>query len=182
AYPDTGLVHTPHLGRETILDLKRAALEWHVFGWMADGVMFPHVPCLGGGKNFVVELVRPGSNELLHVVVAPLAVVNHVIAHVNRVHLVRRGPLHHHSAGWLTARILLPDGNVGAVGDSSLDRPLIVDLRCGENSFLTVRVETVKQRVTRHKIVRRQLRFDVRLRNDSANSNVHPLKYVWDVE
>ena len=36
--------------------------------------------------------------------------------------------------------------------------------------------------MTRHEIVRRQLRFDVRLGNDSADSNVHPLKYVRDVE
>src|ERR1700737_3070815 len=109
---------------------------------MGYGVVLEHVPPLGRGINLVVELVRPGSNELLHVVVTKLAVVDHVIACVDRVHLVRGGPLHHDSASRLTARIILPDRNVRAVRNSSLDRPLIVDLRRGKDSLLTLSIET----------------------------------------
>src|SRR6202040_1969390 len=84
--------------------------------------------------------------------------------------------------GRLTARILLPDRNVGAVRNSKLDGPLIVDLRRGEDSLLTIRIETVEDRVARHEIVRRELRFDVRLGDDAADADVHPLEYVRDVE
>ena len=113
--------------------------------------------------------MRPGSDDLLQIVVAEFAVVEYVVADVNRIHLVRRSPLDHHVPVGLSARIILPDGDVGAVGNASLNRPLIVDFRGRENSFLAIIIEAVKERVTGHEIVRRQLRFDVRLRNDSAD-------------
>ncbi len=141
-----------------------------------------HVPGLGRGIDFVVELVRPGSDNLLQIVVSEFAVIECVVARVDRIHLVGRRPLHHHSAGRLVAWILLPDGNVGAVGNAGLDRPLIVNFRRCENSFLAIVIEAVKERVTGHEIVRRELRFDVRLGDDASDADVHPLEYVWDVE
>ena len=64
--PKHGVIQHRPLGRVTIVDGKRAALKGHVFGRMAYGVVHVHVPGLGRGINFVVELVRPGSNDLLH--------------------------------------------------------------------------------------------------------------------
>ena len=93
-----------------------------------DCIVHVHVPGFGRGVDLVVELVRPGSDNLLQVVVAELAVVEVVVAGVNRIHLVWRNPLDHHRAGYLTARIFLPNGDVGAIRDSGLNRPLIVDL------------------------------------------------------
>ena len=94
----------------------------------------PHVPGFGRGVDFVVELVRPRSNDLLHVVVSELAVVEGIVAEINGIHLIRRSALNHHRAGRLPTRIFLPDRNVGTVGDSCLNCPLIVDLRRRENS------------------------------------------------
>ena len=96
--------------------------------------------------------------------------------------MVRGNPLDHYRAGYLPPRILLPNRNVGAVGDSGLNRPLIVDFRRGEDSLLTVRIETVEERVAGHQIVRRELRFDVRLGNDATNADVHALKNVRNVK
>src|SRR4029077_14717782 len=74
------------------------------------------------------------------------------------------------------------DRNIGAVGDSCLNRPLIVDFCSSEDSLLTIRIETVEDRVAGHEIVRRELGFDVRLGNDATNANVHPLKNVRNVK
>jgi hypothetical protein len=63
-----------------------------------------------------------------------------------------------------------------------LNGPLIVNFRRRENSFLTIVVEAIEERVTSHEIVRRELRFDVRLGDDAPDADVHPLEYVWDVE
>ena len=149
---------------------------------MINGIVFPHVPAFGRGVDLVVELVSPGSNNLLHVVVSELAVVDHIVAKVKGIHLIRRSLLNHYRAGDLPTRIFLPDRNVGAVRDSCLNRPLIVDFRRREDSLLTVRIEAVKNGVTRHQIVRRQLRFNVRLGNDTTNADVHPLKDVRNVQ
>ena len=42
---------------------------------MIDCVVHVHVPGLGRGIDFVVEFVRPGSDDLLQIVVTELAVV-----------------------------------------------------------------------------------------------------------
>ena len=52
----------------------------------------------------------------------------------------------------------------------SLNGPLIIEFRGRKNSFLAIIIEAVEERVTGHEIVRSQLRFDVRLRNDSADA------------
>jgi len=76
--------------------------------------------------DFVVKLVRPGADNLLEIVVAEFAVVERVVAGVDRIHLVRRRPLNHHRPGWLIAGIFLPKRNIGSIGKPGLDRPLIV--------------------------------------------------------
>src|SRR5205823_7750064 len=110
------------------------------------------------------------------VVVTELAVVKGVVACVNGVHLVWRGPLDHDRAGRLITGIFLPKRDVAAVRYVGLNRPLIVDLRGRENSGLRVVIESVNERVARHEIVRSELRFDVGLRNDAADTDVHSLK------
>ena len=76
----------------------------------------------------------------------------------------------------------MPKGNVGAVGETELNRPLIVDLRGRENSGLGVVVESVNERVARHEIVRRQLRFDVGLGNDAADADIHSLENLREIK
>ena len=142
--PKHGVIHDRPLRRITVLDRKRAALKRYFVGWMINGIVFPHVPGFGRGVDLVVELVSPGSNNLLHVVVSELAVVDHIVARVKGIHLIRRSLLNHHRAGDLPTRVFLPDGDVGAVRDSCLNRPLIVDFRRREDSLLTVRIEAVK--------------------------------------
>src|ERR1700745_1750413 len=101
---------------------------------MINGVVFPHVPGFGRGVDLVVELVSPRSNNLLHVVVSELAVVDHIVAKVKGVHLIRSDPLNHNRTCWLTAWIALPDRYVRAIGNAKLNCPLIVNLRRGEDS------------------------------------------------
>src|SRR6516165_1423853 len=93
--PKHGVVHHRPLGRVTVMDWKRPASKRHLWGWMIDRVVFPHVPRLGRSVDLVVELVSPGSDDLLHVIVTEGSVVNHVVARIDRIHLVRRNPLHH---------------------------------------------------------------------------------------
>src|SRR6266404_9335156 len=101
-------------------------------------ILHVHVPPLGRRVNLVVELVRPGPDKLLQIVVAKLAVVETVGSGIDRIHLVRRSPLNHHRAGWLSPWIFLPNRNVGAVIYAGLNGPLIVNLRGGEDSFMTI--------------------------------------------
>src|SRR5207237_10424101 len=115
------------------------------------------VPGFSGGVNLVVELMRPGSDDLLQVVVTEFAIVEVVVAGINGIHLVRRGPLDHHCSGYLAPRILLPKSDVSSVRYAGLNRPLIVNLRSRKASFLAVVIEAVEKRVTCHEIVRRQL-------------------------
>ena len=51
---------------------------------MVDCIVHVHLPGFGRGIDLVVELVRPGSDNLLQIVVAELAVVEVVVARVNR--------------------------------------------------------------------------------------------------
>jgi hypothetical protein len=90
--------------------------------------------------------------------------------------------LNHHRAGNLPPWVFLPDRHIGAVGDSCLNRPLIVDLRRREDPLLTIRIEAVENRVTRHQVVRCELCFDVRLGNDATDADIHSLEYPRDVE
>ena len=53
-------------------------------GRMRLGVVHVHVEAFRGGVDLVVELVRPGSDDLLQIVVTELAVVKRVVARVNR--------------------------------------------------------------------------------------------------
>ena len=108
---------------------------------MGLGIVHVHVPGFGSGVEVVVELVRPGSDDLLKIVVAELAVIKGVVAEVDGVILIRCSPLNHDRASRLVARIVLPQRYVHAVGDASLNRPLIVDLRGREDSGLRVIVE-----------------------------------------
>src|ERR1700680_988202 len=166
----------------TVPHRKRTALEWYFLCRMICCVLHVHVPGLSRGINFVVELVRPCPDKLLQIVVAKLAVVETVGSSIDRVHLVRRSPLDHHCAGWLSPWIFLPNRDVGAVVYAGLNCPLIVNLRGGEDSFMTIVIEAVEDRMAGHEIVRSQLRLDVRFRNDSADANVHSLENVWYVE
>src|SRR5690242_1430078 len=59
-----------------------ATLERNVLCGMTDRVVFPHIPGLGRSVDLVIKLVRPRADELLHVVVAPFAIINHVVAKV----------------------------------------------------------------------------------------------------
>src|SRR6476660_7160016 len=76
--PEHCVIHHRPLGRITVLDRKRAALKRHLGRWMINGIVFPHVPGFGRSVDLVVELVSPRSNNLLHVVVSELAVVDHI--------------------------------------------------------------------------------------------------------
>src|SRR4029077_21228225 len=96
------------LGRITVLNRKRAALKRYLGRWMINGVVFPHVPAFGGGVDLVVELVSPRSNNLLHVVVSELAVVDHIVAKVKGIHLIRRSVLYIHPAGGLSTAVFFP--------------------------------------------------------------------------
>ncbi len=157
-------------------------MEWHLLRRVIDCVVHVHVPGLGRGINLVVEFVRPGSDDLLEIVVTELAVVEVIVAGVNRIHLVRGSPLDHRRAGYLPARIILPKSDIGSIRNAKLNRPLIVNFRGRKDSFLAVVIEAVEERVTCHEIVRRQLRFDVRLGNDSSDADVHALKNVRNVK
>src|SRR5437899_5323683 len=110
---------------------------------MSLGVIHVHVQALSSGVDLVIKLVRPGSDDRLEIVVAELAVVKRVIARVDGISLIRRGPLDHNRAGWLIARIFLPKRDVGAVRDTGLNGPLIVDFRGRENSSLRVFGESI---------------------------------------
>ena len=61
----------------------------------------------------------------------------------------------HDCAGGLITRIILPERDISSIRDARLDGPLIIDLRCREDSGLGVIVEPVKKGVARHKIVGR---------------------------
>jgi hypothetical protein len=126
--------------------------------------------------------MRPGSDILLQIVVAKLAVVKTVGYCLDRIHLFSCVPLDIYCAGRLTAWVILPKGDVSAAIYPGLNCPLIINLRGRQNSFMTIVIEAIEERVTGHEIVRRQLRFDIWLGYDSANSNVHSLKNVWNVE
>ena len=64
----------------------------------------------------------------------------------------------------------MPERDVGPVRKADLEGPVIIDLRGRENSRLCVVIESVNERVARHQIVRRELRFNVRLSNNAADS------------
>ena len=149
---------------------------------MIDCIVHIHVPGFGRGINLVIKLVRPSANNLLEIVVAEFAVVEVIVAGVNRIHLVGRSPLDHRRAGYLPAGIILPKSDIGSIGNAKLKRPLIVEFSGGENSFLAVVIEAVEKRVTCHEIVRRQLRFDIRLGNDSPNPDIHSLSHEGNVK
>ena len=129
-----------------------------------------HVPRFSRGIDLVVKLVCPGPDVLLQIVVAEVAVVETVSARVNGVHLVRRNPLDHHVTGHLSTRVILPDGDVRAAIYSQLKCPLSIEFGGRKNSFVAIIIKAVEERVCGHEIVRSQLRFDIRLRNDSANA------------
>src|SRR5262249_40368096 len=99
-------------GRVTIPYWKRTALERHLLCRMVDCIVHVHIPSLGGGINRVVKLVCPGSDDLLQVIVAELPVIKVIVSHVDRIPLIRRSPLDHRSAGYLPARIVLPNSDV----------------------------------------------------------------------
>src|SRR6516164_10065968 len=145
---------------------------------MIDRVFHEHVPGFGRAVDLIVELMRPSPDILLQIVVAKFRVVETVGSGVNGIHLVRRGVLDHYRASWLPPRITLPDCDVGTGVDSSLNRPLIVELRSSENSFMTIVIKAIKQRVSGHQIVRSELCFDVRFGNDSPDPYVHSLKKI----
>src|SRR6202048_1282317 len=92
-------------------------------------VVHVHVPGLGRRINLVVELVRPGSDNLLQVVVTEFSVIKGVVASIDGVHLVRRSPLDHDRAGRLISWIILPDGAVSAVGKAGLECSYVVYFR-----------------------------------------------------
>ena len=137
---------------------------------MVYGVVHVHVPGFSRGIDLVVKLVRPGPDVLLQIVVAEVALVETVIARVDGVHLVRRNPLDHHVTGHLSTRVILPDGDVRAAIYSSLNCPLSIEFGGRENSFVAIIIKAVEERVCGHEIVRSQLRFDIWLRNYSADS------------
>ena len=112
---------------------------------MIDRVVHVHVPGFGRGIDVVVEFVRPSTNDLLEIVVAELAVVEVIVTSVNRIHLVRRSPLYHRSASYLSTGIFLPKSNIGPIRDTKLKRPLVVNFRCREDSFLTVVIKAVEK-------------------------------------
>src|ERR1700730_9053399 len=107
-------------------------------------IVHVHVPGLGRGVDLVVELVRPGHNILLQIVVAELAVVETVGPSIDRIHLVRRGPLNHDCSGYLAPWVFLPNGDVSAAVYAGLYGPLIVNLRSRKNSFMTIVIEAIK--------------------------------------
>lgn len=80
--------HCP-LGRIAVSDGERPTLKRHFAGRMINRVSHEHVPRFRGSVDLVVELVCPGSNKLLHVVVTKFSVVNYVVARVDRIPLVR---------------------------------------------------------------------------------------------
>src|SRR5215831_5689483 len=149
---------------------------------MIDCIVHVHVPSLGRCVDVIVELVRPGSDDLLQVIVAELPVIKVIVSGIDRIPLIRRSPLDHRSASYLSTRIFLPKSYVSSIGDAELNRQLIVEFRGGENSFLTIIIKAVEERVSRHQIIRRQLRFDIRFGNDSPNADVHSLSHEWNVE
>src|SRR4051794_36187828 len=114
---------------------------------MRPRVVHVHVEGFRGGIDLVVKLVSPGSDDLLQIVVAEIAVVKCVVSRVNGVLSVWRGPLNHRGARRLIARVLLPKRNVSSIREPELNRPLSVELRRRENSGLGVVVKTVNQRM-----------------------------------
>src|SRR5207302_1249355 len=50
-----------------------------------------------------------------------------------------------------------------------------------ENPGLRVIVESVDDRVAGHEIIRRELRFDIRLGNDPADANIHSCENLRDI-
>ena len=125
-------------------------------------IIHVHVEALGRRVDLIVELVRPGPDDLLQIVVTEFAVVKRVIAGVDRVFLIWRCPLNHHRACRLIPGIVLPKRNISAIGNAGLNRPLIIDLRGRENSCLCVVVESINERMARHQIVRRELQYPAR--------------------
>src|SRR3984893_19450862 len=97
-------------------------------------IVHVHVPGLGRGVDLVVELVRPGHNILLQVVVAELAVVETIGSCIDRMHLVRRGPLNHDCSGYLTPWVFLPNGELTAAVYAALYAPQSSNLRSRINS------------------------------------------------
>src|ERR1700736_813851 len=148
--PKHGVVDNRPLRRVTVPYRKRTALEWHLLGRMIHRVVHVHIPGFGGAVDLVIELVRPGSDILLQIVVAKLAVVEAVCSGVDRIHLVTGSPLDHHRASRLTARIILPDCNVSSGIYTGLNRPLIVNLRGRKDSFMTIVIKAVEDRMARH--------------------------------
>ena len=177
-----GVIQDRPLRGVTIAHRKRSTLKRHFRRWMRFRIVHVHVPRLGRGVDLLVKLVRPGSDDLLEIVVAELAVVKGVVAEIDRVLLIRRRPLDHDRSGRLIAGIVLPKRHVSAVGETGLNGPLVVDPGGRENAGLRVVIESVEQRMARHEIVRRQLRFDVRFGNDATDPDVHPLKNRREVE
>src|SRR5438270_7056708 len=88
-----GVIYDPPFGRVTGLHWKGAALKWNGISRMSLGVVHVHVQALSSSVDLVIKLVRPGSDDLLEIVVAELAVVKRVIARVDGISLIRRGPL-----------------------------------------------------------------------------------------
>jgi len=113
-------------------------------------IIHVHVEALGRGVDLIVELVRPGPDDLLQIVVTELAVVKRVIASVDRIFLIWRCPLQHHRASGLISGIFLPKRDIGPVRQAELNCPLIVDLAGRENSGLCIIIESVNDRVTLH--------------------------------
>ena len=96
--------------------------------------------------------------------------------------MARRSPLNHHGADRLISGIFLPERDVGPVRKADLEGPVIIDLRGRENSRLCVVIESVNERVARHQIVRRELRFNVWLGNDTPDSDVQSLANLREIE
>src|SRR5439155_17564852 len=73
------VVENPPFRRVTGFHWKRATLKRHGAGWMRLRIIHIHIEAFGRGIDLVVELVRPGSDDLLQIVVTEFAVVKRVV-------------------------------------------------------------------------------------------------------
>src|SRR6266480_2532648 len=145
-------------------------------------IIHVHVERFGCRVDLVVKLVRPGPDNLLEIVIAEFAIVKRIVAGVDGIALIQRYPLNHPRSGRLITWIVLPKRNVSAVGNAGLNRPLIVDFRGRENSSLRIVVESINERMTRHEMVRRELRFNVRFGNDATDTYIHSPENLRNVD
>src|SRR4030095_15560678 len=102
------VAENPPFRRETGSYRKGATLKRDRACWMRLRVIHIHVEGFGRGVDLVVELVRPGSNDLLQIVVTEFAVVKRVVASVDGISLVSRCPLNHQCTCGLVPGIVLP--------------------------------------------------------------------------